>query len=48
MDLTDDDYERLAEIEEKLADGMELTEEEEEFYVEAVLNNGDNMLGATT
>ncbi len=46
--MTDEDYERLALIEEKLEVGLELTEEEEEFYVEMVLNNGDNMLGATT
>lgn len=46
--FTDEDYEKLALIEEKIADGMELTEDEEQLYLDMVLNGGDNMLGATT
>jgi acetylornithine/succinyldiaminopimelate/putrescine aminotransferase len=46
--FTDEDYEKLSIIEEKLADGQELTEEEEQHYLDMVLNGGDNNFGATT
>lgn len=46
--FTDEDYEKLGIIEEKLADGIELSEEEEQLYLDMVINGGDNMFGATT
>lgn len=46
--FTDEDYEKLALIEEKLADGQELTVDEEQLYLDMVINGGDNMMGATT
>lgn len=46
--FTDEDYENLALIEEKIADGQELTGEEEQLYLDMVINGGDNMFGATT
>ena len=46
--FTDEDYEKLSLIEGKLADGMELTEDEEQLYLDMVINGGDNMMGATT
>ena len=47
-DFGDDQYDKLALIEEKIANGQELTEDEEQLYLDMVLNGGDNMFGATT
>ena len=48
MEFNDEDYEKLALIEEKIVDGIELTEDEEQLYLDMVINGGDNMFGATT
>lgn len=46
--FTDEDYEKLALVEEKIAVGMKLTEDEEQLYLDMSINGGDNMMGATT